>query len=70
MINGQPVLLEAGVHFLNEPVFQIDQRSGFRRLDEEYIEMGPTKIVVVQRGCITSVHPASCSAGCAAGCSH
>jgi regulator of protease activity HflC (stomatin/prohibitin superfamily) len=54
-INGIPVLLEAGVHFLNEPVFQIDPRSGFRRLDEEYIEIGTTKIVVVQRGCIAKV---------------
>ena len=30
-------------------------RSAFRRLDEEYIQMGTTKIVVVQRGSIAKV---------------
>merc|ERR1719379_2803529 len=33
-VNGSPVLLEAGVHFINEPVFEMDANAGLRRLDE------------------------------------
>lgn len=51
-LNGNPTLLDTGVHFINEPSFCF---SGFKRVDEPLIKLGPLHIVTVPRGMIVPV---------------
>jgi hypothetical protein len=48
-MNGDPMLLDVGVHFLNEPSFQFDR---FCRVDDPRITVGPVNILTVPRGMI------------------
>ena len=47
--NGQPLFLDVGVHFVNNPTFTMDENP-FRRQDEAYIKLGPVHIILVPKG--------------------
>jgi len=53
-MNGRPVLLDQGVHFVNEPSFQMDAEP-FRRQDDALITLGPVNVILVPRGKIVPV---------------
>jgi len=53
-MNGKPVLLDVGVHFVNEPSFQMES-DPFKRQDEMIITLGPINIIIVPRGVIYPV---------------
>ena len=51
-MNGDPMLLDVGVHFLNEPSFQFGR---FCRVDDPRITVGLVNILTVPRGMIVPV---------------
>jgi len=53
-INGEPVVLESGVHFINEASFVMSP-DGFRKMDEKQTQLGQLQIIVVPRGSIAAV---------------
>ena len=53
-MNGRPMLLDVGVHFVNEPSFKMET-DPFRRQDEELITLGPINIIIVPRGKVVPV---------------
>jgi len=50
--NGEPVLLEEGMHFIDQPAFIM---GACKKVDEPTIEVGTTRIIVVPRGKIMPV---------------
>jgi regulator of protease activity HflC (stomatin/prohibitin superfamily) len=52
--NGQPLLLDVGVHFINEPSFKMEVQP-FRRQDDALITLGPVNVILVPRGKIVPV---------------
>ena len=53
-MNGRPLLLENGVHFVNEASFKMDAEP-FRRQDVPLITLGPVRVLIVPRGKIVPV---------------
>mmetsp|Transcript_61212 Transcript_61212/g.108858 ORF Transcript_61212/g.108858 Transcript_61212/m.108858 type:complete len:691 (-) Transcript_61212:171-2243(-) len=54
-LNGEPVVLDSGVHFINEASFMMDRSSGFKKADERLIQLGQLQIIVVPKGSIAAV---------------
>jgi len=52
--NGEPVILDSGVHFINEAGF-VMAPNGFRKVDDAVIQIGQAQIIVVPRGRIAAV---------------
>ena len=53
-MNGRPLLLDGGVHYINEPSFKMDG-TAFRRQDSPYINLGPLHVLIVPRGKLVPV---------------
>jgi len=53
-VNGTPIMLESGVHFIDEASF-VMERGCFKKVDEALIQLGQMQIVVVPRGKIAPV---------------
>jgi regulator of protease activity HflC (stomatin/prohibitin superfamily) len=53
-LNGRPLLLDVGVHFVNEPSFTMDG-DPFRRQDMPHFAIGPVNVLNVPRGKIVPV---------------
>jgi regulator of protease activity HflC (stomatin/prohibitin superfamily) len=51
-LNGFPLLLDVGVHFINEAGFQFSET---KRVDEAVITLGPLNIITVARGKVAPV---------------
>ena len=54
-LNGRPLLLDVGVHFVNDPTFKMYGEDPFKRADERYINIGPVHVLIVPRGKIVPV---------------
>ena len=51
-MNGDPLLLDVGVHFINEPSFEFES---FKSIDEALIKCDPVNILTVQSGMVVPV---------------